>query len=717
MAAAETQIATATSVLAYQPLPEADSIRLLLLEPASSENTELRCQIVQTTLSNCKQEIIDHYTALSYVWGDASKVRSIFVNDCPRDVTVNLYSALLNLRDEKRILRLWVDALCINQSNHEEKGQQIRLMGQIYATADHTVIYLGPWQPGADIHLEEVISDNKNGRQSLPLPIDSKILKIILRSEWFQRVWVFQELIFSRDPWVQYGRYRWTWDHLQNSVKEQGISGSLSDLNRSSRGSESSVPLRERVRLGYESISEMHLARVMHLNRSSRGAESSEPPRTHMHERVRPYHFRETHHEETGPKEKVAMLNLLKARRGLGVTDPRDMLYAHVGFASDGQDVNVDYTKTCAQVYEDFARHLMKSLPAYDLLLLVGNHESPTRVKGLGSWAPDWTIPSRTPFANTQGLFEDKLFKPTPIEIPSLPSPSIPTPSSKSGKISSLAKRFKEGLKGENVHQNIMKTYHGPFLKEHMSVDIHQNLHTWIFNPTALVCIGYVSDKVVRCSARLGKAAPTLGSEPYRRDRIRENREQIELYNKFRSLVQDEILPTPVPSGVSRLDEQHFRYEELALPDRDNQGHKVMMLGPTVGFLYQCVKGGISKNIVEGAALARLLSGALAFVPTDAQVGDLIVDLPQTGRGNCGPYLCRQDIGMSRSDYPVLKERVISALTEIDTRFEEKDMPGFLEYIQLDLQSDLVISCKYLSTVSAKGCGGRNLEPVVFAFG
>jgi hypothetical protein len=58
--------------------------------------------------------------------------------------------------------------------------------------------------------------------------------------------------------------------------------------------------------------------------------------------------------EQSGRQSfQISMLELVSARRGLSVTDPRDMVFAHVGFASDmgKEGVEVDYSKTCKQVY------------------------------------------------------------------------------------------------------------------------------------------------------------------------------------------------------------------------------------------------------------------------------------------------------------------------------------------------------------------------------
>jgi hypothetical protein len=139
-------------------------------------------------------EIIDHYTALSYTWGNATDVRTIWIDGSPMSVTANLYSALRDLQDKTRVVWLWVDAICINQSNDEEK--------RIYAMAHHTVIYLGSLEPGVELLLGKAISANSTVSPSSRILSGLQAADLILSKAWFRRIWVFQELIFSRDPWV-----------------------------------------------------------------------------------------------------------------------------------------------------------------------------------------------------------------------------------------------------------------------------------------------------------------------------------------------------------------------------------------------------------------------------------------------------------------------------------------------------------------------------------
>jgi hypothetical protein len=97
------------------------------------------------------------------------------------------------------------------------------------------------------------------------------------------------------------------------------------------------------------------------------------------------------HHYERLPSNSIG--ELLQARRGMGVSDWRDMIFAHVGFASDVQhkDLQVDYSKDYKLVYKDFARYLAKYYGFATLLEYAGEGKSPTHRKNLPSWVPDWT--------------------------------------------------------------------------------------------------------------------------------------------------------------------------------------------------------------------------------------------------------------------------------------------------------------------------------------
>ncbi|OCK95857.1 HET-domain-containing protein [Cenococcum geophilum 1.58] len=128
----------------YAPLTEPDGIRLIELQPALESSAPIRYKLVHANLSRFGgDDILNHYMALSYVWGCPDKTRRVWINGTSLEITANLFSALCNIPDETRALLLWADGICINQSDSDEKRLQIAIMGQIYSGALHTIIYLG----------------------------------------------------------------------------------------------------------------------------------------------------------------------------------------------------------------------------------------------------------------------------------------------------------------------------------------------------------------------------------------------------------------------------------------------------------------------------------------------------------------------------------------------------------------------------------------------
>jgi len=83
------------------------------------------------------------YSALSYVWGDPTNPKYISLDGEHRfPVTENLHAALRSLRQPTEGIRLWVDALCINQADYEEKKVQIGLMRRVYQQAKEVIAYI-----------------------------------------------------------------------------------------------------------------------------------------------------------------------------------------------------------------------------------------------------------------------------------------------------------------------------------------------------------------------------------------------------------------------------------------------------------------------------------------------------------------------------------------------------------------------------------------------
>lgn len=127
----------------YRPLSASQSsTRLIQIQPSDDHSAPMCC-----TMSESKFGDIPQYEALSYRWGDSPVKYHIFVNGQDFEVTQNLFNALHFLRRRAGSgateLRYWIDAICINQGDEEEKNQQIRIMPDIYFRAETVLVWLG----------------------------------------------------------------------------------------------------------------------------------------------------------------------------------------------------------------------------------------------------------------------------------------------------------------------------------------------------------------------------------------------------------------------------------------------------------------------------------------------------------------------------------------------------------------------------------------------
>ncbi|KAH9215470.1 heterokaryon incompatibility protein-domain-containing protein, partial [Leptodontidium sp. 2 PMI_412] len=123
----------------YLPLAAAqDEIRFLELLPRGLDSsTPIQARLIHGSLKD-----LPKYDALSYVWGSTHEQTTIQLDDT-RDylVTKNLERALRHISHfetrKNEVVRIWVDAICINQRNIEERNSQVKIMWRIYAAAEN----------------------------------------------------------------------------------------------------------------------------------------------------------------------------------------------------------------------------------------------------------------------------------------------------------------------------------------------------------------------------------------------------------------------------------------------------------------------------------------------------------------------------------------------------------------------------------------------------
>jgi hypothetical protein len=177
----------------YSPLPEPGSIRLLHLMPHEDEKARIQCQLFDYSLQKLG-EWTSLYEALSYVWGNPGNRRSISIDKHDLPITTNLHAALVSLRDRFLERVLWVDAICINQDDLKERGDQVQYMAEIYRRASRVIVWLGEPATGSDEALE-VIRLAAIGKPAEPLVEEQtkQAIRSLLQRSWFERIWVSEQ--------------------------------------------------------------------------------------------------------------------------------------------------------------------------------------------------------------------------------------------------------------------------------------------------------------------------------------------------------------------------------------------------------------------------------------------------------------------------------------------------------------------------------------------
>ncbi|KAK0627422.1 heterokaryon incompatibility protein-domain-containing protein, partial [Immersiella caudata] len=118
-------------------------LRLIEIQPAVKNNDPIVCTLTEATFGSKPQ-----YEALSYMWKKETADEPILLNGVPFVVGKNLRDALLFLRRDykrgstKTRLLIWIDAICINQREPQERNRQVRIMDQIYFRAQAVVVWL-----------------------------------------------------------------------------------------------------------------------------------------------------------------------------------------------------------------------------------------------------------------------------------------------------------------------------------------------------------------------------------------------------------------------------------------------------------------------------------------------------------------------------------------------------------------------------------------------
>lgn len=203
----------------YKPLDRTASIRILFLEPAATFSAPLIGELLHDDREIILNDLTDtrQYETVSYAWGEPVFTHWITLDRTTRlSITENVDSILRHLRKNHRQVRLWVDAICLNQQDAQEKGVQVQLMGEIYQCAQKLHLWLGS---GDDQDAAAVFQHFQHGvlamklarRMSLVSHVPWQSAQKLLHLPWFRRRWVIQEVELSSDITVHWMSKKIAW--------------------------------------------------------------------------------------------------------------------------------------------------------------------------------------------------------------------------------------------------------------------------------------------------------------------------------------------------------------------------------------------------------------------------------------------------------------------------------------------------------------------------
>ncbi|KAM7193814.1 Heterokaryon incompatibility protein (HET) domain containing protein, partial [Rhypophila sp. PSN 637] len=366
----------------YASLPKPSAYRVLQYEVKDS--------VIYCSLRTVDEASTDVYSALSYTWasarpGDgltADLTCKIFCEGKELYITQNLFDALSALRIQPNTF-LWVDAICINQNDLEERSSQVAMMGSIYARAKHTIVWLGkPDDCSEVVHgllqrlaptVDALVSDQ--GADGIPedpvssvfwtkigcqpfSPSEQMALVRFFDRYWFERCWIMQESCLGQRGLL----YLWR------------------------TASTASATLEAAPPVGYQPMRLTGLALQCAQGLPVSSEEILVPASRLRSDEVKPVFYRVLQH-------------ITQKSRTSNATDPRDKVFAPAALALqlfsrvvDPGFFTISYQETVQETYTRVSRLIVQNTQSLSLLTKVEDR-SFRHFSGLPSWVPDFSVP------------------------------------------------------------------------------------------------------------------------------------------------------------------------------------------------------------------------------------------------------------------------------------------------------------------------------------
>ncbi|OCT54968.1 hypothetical protein CLCR_02818 [Cladophialophora carrionii] len=364
----------------HVPLSNPRHIRVVVLRPAENLAAPLDFCIVETSLDQPLP-----YLAVSYAWDAPSGNTELNCGNGSLLVTPNCEAALRYLRGKIATRRLWIDSICIDQTENAmgERNHQVFLMGEIFKKADGVLIWLGEMDDDSRIAMvavDNIINQPKliEGHTDISARLQARLNETryktadpfspIFKRSWFHRMWTIQEALLGPVDRVivQCGNATMPWIYLV------GLAFALDGAEYGSNTWARAIHVHARL-----SASLSHLDQERYERALPESATVLEPS-VESEPRAEGFHF-------------PISLFFDDAREKLA-TDPKDKVFALYGIFQEFQIAipRPDYNKPMQEIYKESAIASIKNDKDLSILYYV---PSPSRHPGLASWVPDWSQP------------------------------------------------------------------------------------------------------------------------------------------------------------------------------------------------------------------------------------------------------------------------------------------------------------------------------------
>jgi hypothetical protein len=382
------------------------------ISESEGDSSDIECSLKAASIDD-----LPAYATLSYAWSNDGEYRWIKVNGSSHKVSLTVFNALRQLR-RRRVHRLWIDQVCIDQKSAEERSQQVALMNVIYRNSDRCFVYLGEGTGNRDDipalyryvkrnrqskvhremqsgklgpHLRNIIGPNGvstdagttflewiSGKDlNAPSTGEEAItdtsgkpwkacIDYIISQKYYTRCWCMQEVFFSRKITCVIGTSDLDWE----IVRELAMEVPLTTWYASNEATRRVLPL----------------SRLPEMD-AIRSSFSTKDVSTKLAMARALENFTDFV-ALTGNSHRRGLLSLLKAARNLQATDPRDKIFALLNMACDADEYpGADYTLSCEEVYQCFAEAFVRRGRGKELLVV----NAPRLRPQTKSWVPDWS--------------------------------------------------------------------------------------------------------------------------------------------------------------------------------------------------------------------------------------------------------------------------------------------------------------------------------------